>query len=139
MLLACRSVVVASALTSRGYGLSFVKSFMTWCDGVSQFNIVQMLVARPRNSSLNWLRTVEVVMFVRLRNPSSSIVIAEIEADAVVVGFWSGISNQRERVLLIYLVTTPSSFAEKFNFRALFQPDGFDGYISGAHIDSLCL
>ena len=131
--------MVASALTNRGYGLSFVKSFMTWCDGVSQFNIVQMLVTRPRNSSLNWLRTVEVVMFVGLWNPSSSIVIAEIEADAVVVGFWSGNSNQRERVLLIYLVTTPSSFAEKFNFRALFQPDGFDGYISGAHIDSLCL
>ena len=59
-------------------------------------------------------------MFVRHWAPSSSVVRSDIEADAVVAGFWGGI-NGRERVLLIYLVAAPSNFAEEFNFRALFQ------------------
>lgn len=61
---------------------------------------------------------------------------ADIEADAVVVDFLSGL-NSRERVLLIYLSTIPSFFAEQFNSRALFQHNGFDRYSTGAHIDAL--
>ena len=61
----------------------------------------------------------------------------DIEADAVVSGFWSGIINFWECVLLIYLGTLPSFFAEEFNFRALFQEDGSDRYTFGAHISRL--
>ena len=78
-------------------------------------------------------------MFVRLWNPSSSLVSAKIEADAVVIEQFSDLffRNLRERVPLIYLVAIPSFFAEHFNSRALFQQNGFDRYTSGAHIDAL--
>ena len=59
---------------------------------------------------------------------------AEIDADAVV---FSWIGGNRERVLLIYLVTLPSYAAVQFNSRALFQINRFDRYISGAHINAL--
>jgi hypothetical protein len=97
---------------------------------------MQRLVTRPRNYSLNWLLIVEAGMFVRFWNPGGSIVGADIEADAVVVDFLSSL-NSRERVLLIYLSTIPSFFAEQFNSRALFQQNGFDRYSSSAHIDAL--
>ena len=96
---------------------------------------MQLLVTRPRNYSLNWLRIVEAGMFVRFWNPGRSTVGAEIEADAV--AFFSWICGNRERVLLIYLGAIPSFFAEHFNSRALFQQNGFDRYTSGAHIDAL--
>ena len=78
-------------------------------------------------------------MFVRLWNPSSSLVSAEIEADAVVIGQFSDLffRNLRERVPLIYLVAIPSYFAKQFDSRALFQQYGFDWYVTGAHIDRL--
>ena len=81
---------------------------------------MQMLVTRPRNYSLNWLLIIEVEMFVRLWNPGRLIVAADIEANAVVSDILSGL-DYRERVLLIYLGTTPSLFAVQFNSRALFQ------------------
>ena len=60
-------------------------------------------------------------MFVRLWNPGRLIVAADIEANAVVSDILSGLFNDRERVLLIYLGTKLSSFAVQFNSRALFQ------------------
>ena len=96
---------------------------------------MQMLVTRPRNYSLNWLRIVDAGMFIWFWNPGRSTVGAEIEADAV--AFFSWICGNRERVLLIYLGAIPSFFAEHFNSRALFQQNGFDRYTSGAHIDAL--
>lgn len=74
-------------------------------DLVKSKECMQMLVTRPRNYSLNWLLIIEFEIFVRLWNPGRLIVAAEIEANAVV---WFRENSSRERVLLIYLGTTPS-------------------------------
>ena len=74
-------------------------------DLVKSKECMQMLVTRSRNYSLNWLLIIEVEMFVRLWNPGRLIMASEIEANAVVL---LRENSFRERVLLIYLGTTPS-------------------------------